>query len=236
MSFLTAEWRKLALANYEVDPKILQPFLPSGVELDPWKGKHYVSLVGFMFVNTKVIGIKIPFHTNFEEVNLRFYVRRKVDGDWRRGVVFIKEIVPRHAITLIANTLYKEHYETQKMGHQWSFDQNTITVSYNWWHGKNKQSLKVIGKTPAQPIPKKSEEEFITEHYFGYTKVAPAKTFEYEVTHPRWLCYPVSTYTLDIDFGLVYGDAFQWLNHANPNSVMLAEGSQITVENKTQLP
>lgn len=37
-----------------------------------------------------------------ERAQLRFYVRRRVDGEWRRGVMFIKEIVPRRAIAAAA--------------------------------------------------------------------------------------------------------------------------------------
>ena len=117
MSFLKAEWRKLAFANYVVNPEILTKYIPYGTELDLWNDKCYVSLIGFMFLNTKLLGIKIPFHTNFEEVNLRFYVKRFDNGSWKRGVVFIKEIVPKSALTFVANSVYNENYETLPMRH-----------------------------------------------------------------------------------------------------------------------
>ncbi len=119
MSFLTAEWRKLAFANYEVSPDMLLPYLPYGTELDLWKDRCYVSLIGFMFQETRLKGIKIPFHVNFEEVNLRFYVKRWSGKEWRRGVVFIKEIVPKPAIAFVANTLYNENYQSLPMKHSW---------------------------------------------------------------------------------------------------------------------
>ena len=134
MPFLRAEWRKLALANYTIEPELLQPFVPYGTELDIWNGRCYVSLVGFMFVNTRVLGVIIPWHTNFEEVNLRFYVKRKVEGQWRRGVGFIKEIVPRHAITFVANKLYHEHYQTMPMRHIWAFNDQELLINYSWKH------------------------------------------------------------------------------------------------------
>lgn len=117
MSFLTAEWRKLAMINYIVDDRLLLPYLPSGTLLDYRHGQCYVSLVGFMFLNTKLLGVPIPFHRNFEEVNLRFYVKRKHGNEWRRGGVFIKEFVTKAAISLVANTIYKENYQTMKMNH-----------------------------------------------------------------------------------------------------------------------
>ena len=106
------------MLNYEVAPEALAPFVPAGTELDAWEGRHLVSMVGFMFQSTRGLGFPIPFHRNFEEVNLRFYVRRKVDGEWRRGVVFIKEIVPRFAIAWVARTFYNENYVALPMSHR----------------------------------------------------------------------------------------------------------------------
>ncbi len=230
--FLKAEWRKLALLNYEIDPNVLLNYLPSKTELDLWNNTCYISLVGFMFQNTKVMGIPIPFHRNFEEVNLRFYVKYKEENRWKRGTVFIKEIVPKHAITLIANTLYKEHYETKKMRHQWELKNNRINVRYQWKHYKKWQDITIEAKQERLPIKENSETEFITEHYFGYTKKSSTETYEYEVTHPRWEYYEVEKYTIDVDFESVYGKKFQSLSKEKPKSVMLIEGSKITVRHK----
>ena len=128
--FLTASWINLLMANFTLDPAILKPYVPAFTELDDWNGNYYVSLVGFLFADTKVFGLKFPYHTNFEEVNLRFYVRHKENNEWKRGVVFIKEIVPRSLITLIANTLYGEHYETRSMQHQFAHTPTDLQVAY----------------------------------------------------------------------------------------------------------
>ncbi len=232
MSFLKAEWRKLALANYEIDPDLLKNFLPNKTELDIWNDTCYVSLVGFMFKNTRLLGIKIPFHINFEEVNLRFYVKYKEAGEWKRGVVFIKEIVPKPALTLVANLLYKEHYQTLPMSHVWQNRNGVQIVEYRWKMGGKWQRFRVESEEVSQPIEKASETEFITEHYWGYTKITEQKTFEYEVTHPTWEAYQIKKYEIDVDFGRVYGARFGDLTNATPISVMLAEGSEITVENK----
>ena len=132
MSFLKAEWRKLAIANYIIDKDYLAEFIPFGTELDLWEGKCYVSLVGFMFKNTRLLGIKIPYHIDFEEVNLRFYVKRFENGEWKRGVVFIKEIVPKPALTFVANKVYNENYETLSMRHNWSESNGSRTIKYTW--------------------------------------------------------------------------------------------------------
>jgi hypothetical protein len=235
MPFLTAEWRKLALANYVVNPDVLLPYLPYKTELDIWEGKCYVSLVGFMFANTRLLGIPIPFHTNFEEVNLRFYVRYKDGNEWKRGVVFVKEIVPRHAITFIANTLYKEHYQTMPMRHLWQQNNEVQQVQYDWKYNQKWQSIQVDASLQAESIDEGSETEFITEHYWGYTQINTQNTYEYQVKHPRWEHYRVKNYHINVDFGLVYGNYFAFLNQLTPHSVMLAEGSSITVEGISKL-
>lgn len=232
MSFLKAEWRKLAIANYAVDPAVLEKYLPAKTELDLWNETCYVSLVGFMFTNVRLLGIPIPFHTNFEEVNLRFYVRHNDSGEWRRGVVFIKELVPKRAITFVANTIYKEHYQTVKMNHRWKLDTNPMEISYSWYNGNLKSSFSVKTSNQSQDLAANSEAEFITEHYWGYTRISETKTAEYEVKHPRWETYAVQDFSIDVNFAKVYGNDFQFLNSKQPVSVMLAEGSAISVENK----
>lgn len=235
MSFLNAEWRKLAIANYEVDPEVLHDYVPHGTELDIWNGICYVSLVGFMFVNTSVLGIPIPYHRNFEEVNLRFYVKRKENGEWKRGVVFIKELVPRRVITFIANTIYKEHYQTVSMNHEWQQQADAQLVKYGWKLKGRAHSVNVKASIKSVAIVEGSEEEFITEHYWGYTKVSPTKTYAYEVKHPKWDCYHIEDYTIEVDYATVYGKDFEFLNNLQPTSVMLAEGSEISVEKRIEL-
>lgn len=232
MSFLTAEWRKLAIANYTVDNQVLAPYIPFGTELDTWNGTCYVSLIGFLFKNTRLLGIKVPFHANFEEVNLRFYVRYKDQGEWKQGVVFIKEIVPKFALAYVANTIYNENYMALPMAHTWSESATQRTVQYKWKYKNQWQSFEVTAQKEILPIPSESETEFITEHYWGYAKHSDRKTNEYEVKHPKWGHYPVEDYLIDVDFALTYGERFGFLNHQKPVSVMLAEGSAVSVERK----
>lgn len=235
MPFLTAEWRKLAFANYPVDPAVLQPYVPYGTELDFWGGRCYLSLVGFLFTRVRLLGIPVPFHTEFEEVNIRFYVRRKTASGWKRGVVFIREIVPKAAITFVANTVYNENYQTLPMRHRWVNGEEQNTVEYQWKKAGNWQTFSLETSPISVPIEDGSEEEFITEHYWGYAAVNDQKSNEYEVTHPRWELYPVLEHTIEVDYGLCYGPEFSFLNTATPTSVFLAEGSAITVEPKAAL-
>jgi uncharacterized protein YqjF (DUF2071 family) len=231
--FLTAEWKKLVLLNYEANPELLEQYVPFGTELDLWKGKCYVSLVGFMFLNTRVKGFKIPMHVNFEEVNLRFYVKHKTDeGEIKRGVVFIKEIVPRPMITMVANTIYKEHYETLAMDHHWEISEDEIKVGYKWYNDNREHSILVSAPNKPFNFEAGSTEEFITQHFWGYTKLDERSTSEYEVQHPAWKVYPVNRAAINVDFSLTYGEDFLFLNNQQPSSVMLAEGSEISVGNK----
>ena len=228
-TFLTAEWRKLAMANYAVDPSVLLPLAPAGTKLDFWEGTCYISLVGFMFLDTRVKGLSIPFHRHFEEVNLRFYVAHQTpEGENRRGVVFIQEIVPKPAIAWTANLLYGERYRAMPMGHRWTKDHGRLEVEYHW-HRKGRHAIGVNATDRPEPLVSGSEAEFITEHYWGYTRINGGATSEYGVEHPSWQVYPVSDYAINVDFGEVYGQEFAFLNGQQPRSVFLAEGSPIVV-------
>ena len=130
--FLTAAWKKLLMANYPVEPAVLRPLVPAGTELDVWKGETFVSLVGFQFLDVRVRGLWIPYHRHFPEVNLRFYVRYKEDDQWKRGVVFIREIVPLPAVTFVANTLFRERYITLPMRYGAREEGAMLKVDYRW--------------------------------------------------------------------------------------------------------
>ncbi len=229
-NFLKAEWRKLVMFNYAVEPALLHPYVPPHTQLDLWKGTCYVSLVGFMFQNTRVKGFKIPFHINFEEINLRFYVKY-VDPHLgaKRGVVFIKEIVPRRMISFVANTLYRENYITLPMKRKWNVEKDLVHVEYGLKKNKDWFHFGVVAKNTPQDLVNESETEFITEHFWGYAKWDEISTNEYEVGHPRWLTYPVVQHHSNLDFGRIYGPAFSFLTTAQPVSVYLAEGSEIFV-------
>ena len=176
------------MANYVVDPGVLLPFLPNQTVLDEFNGKIYVSLVGFMFADTRLLGMHIPFHVNFEEVNLRFYVRYNDDGEWKRGTVFIREIVPKRAISFVANTIYHENYCTKRMSHFCKQTKEEIQLGYHWKHRQKWNKLEATIEPVALPMLSGSEEEFIAEHYWGYSKYSDATTYEYNVQHPACLC------------------------------------------------
>jgi uncharacterized protein YqjF (DUF2071 family) len=226
--FLQAEWRHLIMMNSGIDPGVLKPLVPSGTELDFYREMAFVSVVGFRFLRTRVFGWPIPFHRNFEEVNLRFYVRKRIAEGWRRGVVFIKELVPRRAIALVARTIYGEPYVALPMRHEVEVGAGRIRVSYDWKREGKWEFIR--GRAEGEPaeIETGSQEEFITEHYWGYTARKGGGS-EYEVEHPRWRVWQSVEARLQADVASLYGKVFERSLSSAPLSAFIAEGSAVTV-------
>ena len=223
--FLTAKWQDLIMANYEVSPELLTPRLPPGTQHDLHEGKCFVSLVGFMFLDTRVMDFIVPFHVNFEEVNLRFYVTRQADDELRRGVVFIKEIVPKAAIAAVARTMYGEPYEKWEM----SNFRDDSHVRYTWARGDCENTVSVERGANLGVPDADSHGEFIIEHYWGYTKRGEERTDEYKVEHPKWELFAALDAHIAVDFSETYGKEFGFLSGERPHSVLLAAGSEIAV-------
>jgi uncharacterized protein YqjF (DUF2071 family) len=237
--FLTGEWRYLAMLNYRVDPARRAPFVPRATALDHWQGATYVSLVGFLFRDTRVRGVPVPLHRDFEEVNLRFYVRREVNGEVRRGVTFIREIVPRTVIAVVARLAYNEPYVALPMRHTLGAkndaDGAPSAVGYEWRQRAGWSAIHVEANGPAIALAPDSEAEFITEHYWGYTRQRDGGTVEYHVTHPRWRTWTVTTAAVQGDLAELYGAALGEVVRRPPDSAFLAEGSAIAVHMPTRL-
>lgn len=237
--FLTAEWRDLVVLNYEVDATILAKRVPPGTEVDLWNGRAFVSVVGFRFLRTRVFGVPIPFHRHFEEVNLRFYVRRSAPEGRRRGVVFVKEIVPRMAIAWVARRLYNENYIALPMRHE------VVTPTANVPSGRAMYEWRFLGRwnrimveadgAPSLPAPG-SEEEFITEHHWGYALQRDNGCVEYRVEHPQWRVWRASSAGLDCSATDLYGPEFSQCLSGSPSSAFMAEGSPVVVHRGTRLP
>jgi uncharacterized protein len=234
--FLAAEWRWLALLNYAVDPTLLAARVPSGTELDEFEGRTYISLVGFRFLSTKVYSVPIPFHRNFEEVNLRFYVRRREAGVVKRGVVFIQELVPRRAIAAVARWVYHENYHRLPMTHRIEPSADGLSVQYTWRYEERTNSLGIIATGSPRSMAEGSEEQFIAEHYWGYCGQPDGGTLEYHVDHPPWQVWDVAQAQFSGDAGALYGAEFEAVLNRPPDSAFLAEGSPVKVYQGRRLP
>ena len=233
--FLTAEWRALVMVSWAVDPQLLLPRVPAGTELDTRDGRDVVSLVGFLFRDTRVAGWAVPGHRDFEEVNLRFYVRRRAEGAWRRGVVFVRELVPRHAVTAVARWIYGEPYLTVPMSHRVSLPDGAAArgaVEYRWRHAGRACLLGAEVAGAARLPDPDSEAAFITEHYWGYSR-GRGGTREYEVQHARWSVWPAATWSVEGDLRTLYGPAFAEAMAGEPDSAFVADGSPVVVRRAT---
>jgi uncharacterized protein YqjF (DUF2071 family) len=231
-AFLHAGWYNLAMLNFPAEAQVLQKYVPAGTELDLWQGRPYLSVVGFQFLDTRVHGIPVPFHRHFEEVNLRTYVRRKVSGAWRRGVVFIQEIVRRRLIALVARWVYNENYVALPMRHQVVLPAAaaaTGSVRYEWWRGGRWHTLSADFAAEPAPLVPGSEEEFITEHYWGYCRQRNGATLEYGVEHAPWRVWKAKAARFDCDATAVYGAEFGPALIAEPTSAFVAAGSPVVV-------
>lgn len=233
-TFLKARWENLIMANYNIDAEILMPFLPKGVELDLYDGKAYVSLVGFIFKRCRIFNMPIPLMGTFEEINLRFYVKRKVGDTYRRGVVFINETVPYKPVAWLANKLYKEHYIAIPTKHHIVLDHSIKSIQYEWKVGTIWNHIKVNATMDSREMDRGSLEEFIFEHYYGYTKISDNVSQEYKINHPRWMVNDVTEKSVECDFSRMYGLSFSHLSNQKPDSVIIAEGSDISVDWKRQ--
>ena len=228
--FLSAEWRDLVMLNFEVESDLLNRYVPAGTSLDSFRGKTYVSLVGFRFCRTKLLGrLPIPFHTDFDEVNLRFYVRRKEGAEDRRGVVFIAEVVPRIAIATTARVLYGENYVRLPMRHNIETEGLKNTVEYQWrvdgqWCRISAQTAEL----PKQP-PEGSLEQFITEHYWGYSSRRAGESLEYHVSHVPWRVWAAPSAEFDGEASALYGRDLGAVLQRRPDSAFVADGSPVIV-------
>lgn len=226
-TFLTAEWKHLLMFNYAVEPELLKPFVPAGTELDTFAGRTYVSLIGFEFNNTRIAGAPVPFHRSFEEVNLRFYVRRAE----RRGVVFIRELVPKRAVVAVARMMFGENYACTRMSHSIDCSEKSGAISAEYVFGTGaKQCAMRIEAEPSPFVPaEESLAQFITEHYWGYARRRNGSTLEYEVQHPRWQVREASRAVFRGNSESFYGARFARVLDRAPDSAFLAEGSAVTV-------
>jgi uncharacterized protein len=228
--FLTAEWRNLVMLSYAVEPALLEPFVPAGTELDRFQGRTYLSLIGFEFNRSRLFGIRVPLHQAFEEVNLRFYVNRQ----GRRGVVFLRELVPKRAVAVLARLAYRENYSCVPMAHH-AVIGDTGKVDYSWHLGERCCRIEIETEGPGFLPAEGSEEQFISEHYWGYAGRPGGGCLEYEVFHPPWRVWKARRATFTGDASALYGEHFARVLARPPDSAFLAEGSAVVVYRGTRI-
>jgi uncharacterized protein YqjF (DUF2071 family)/predicted DCC family thiol-disulfide oxidoreductase YuxK len=230
--FLTAYWSNLIVCNYEIAPEILQPYLPAGTELDLFQNKAFISVIAFHFQDTKFLGAFPTFPAvHFEEINLRFYVRRTVNGEVRRGVVFIKEVVPSRFIALVARTLYNEPYQALPMSRDDAafHPKRGGRIAYIASHNDQRIEVSATTRGEQQPLKQGSVEHFILEHYWGYTGRENYTTSEYRVAHPSWQYWATESVSVSPQLLSLYPEVFHSALQKPPHSTFVACGSPVSV-------
>ena len=226
---LSANWTDLLVLNFETDKKFLEHYLPAGLELNDWNGQYFMSLVGFEFSNTKLFGIPSPVHRRFAELNLRFYVKRRIKDQWRKGVVFIKEIAPSWLVGQVAGWLYKESFVALPVKKSMTPLDNKVRIGYTMKINNEQNYLSALATTAAVEYSNDSLEGFILDHYWGYTRVTKILTNEFEVIHRPWKIYPVMSADIKLDIPALYGKEFEpWLARP-PQNMFLMDGSETKV-------
>lgn len=225
--FLSAEWRDLVMLNYQVDPDLLRGYVPHGTELDLFNGGAFISLVGFRFLRAKFLGaLALPYHSDFDEINLRFYVKRYEGDECRRGVAFIREIVPKYLIAQVARLVYGENYSCHPMRHRLTAKD---TREYEWGIGRRWCRLYAHG-SGAPALPREgSVEAFIAEHYWGYSASRRGRSLEYRVSHTPWRIWISTEAGFEGDGTSTYGKALGGLLNRRPDSAFIAEGSPVLI-------
>ena len=221
--FLTAAWRDLVLLNWRVEESLLSSYLPAGVELDRWEGDCWASLVGFRFLDMSVKGLPALGYRNFPEINLRFYVKREIQGELRRGVVFVKELTQHRLVGWVARTIYNEPYETLHM-------RQTVNESRALYEVQIDSDWQGIGLKANGPWREQNEMElFITEHYWGYNTQKNKDSMEYRVEHPVWRTRSVDLDRYDLNVRELYGNKWEEALASQPDTMVFSEGSKVTV-------
>lgn len=218
--FLTARWLNLVNLTYRVPAAMVEPYVPRGVTLDVDKGDSFVSFVVFEFRDTRVKGLSVPFHRDFPEANLRFYVRH---GD-RRGVVFIREYVPKAAIAWTARWIYNEPYRTTAMAcvHKPAPGEG---IRYRVGPVELDVTTEPIESVPSET----TREHYFKEHHWGFGRRRNGETLVYRVDHPVWATRAITGLRRNGSFGSLYGEAWKGLDGLEPECKIFAVGSAIEV-------
>ena len=224
-AFLTARWHNLILANYAVPEALLTPLLPPGVELDRRDGQCWASLVGFQFLDTRVLGVAWPGFRDFPEWNLRFYVRH----EGRRGVVFVREFVPQRFVSAVARLIYNEPYRAAPMTMSVAEAGGRLTADYTLTYAGRVHRMTAVVRAPAVTPGPESVEHFFKEHSWGFGTSHTGRLIRYRVEHPTWDVYPVERFTADLDWATLYGPEWGVMTGVAPASVVLAVGSAVSV-------
>ena len=229
---LSAQWRDLVLISWRADDAALTPLLPHGLELDRWHGDAYVSLVGMRFARVRLFGVPAPPFA-YDEINLRFYVRRKVaNGDPMPGVVFIRQIVPHRMTALAAQMIYGEPFVRSPI----SRIDEAGRLGYRWRQGGIRNEFAVHPAETVDYAEPDSLEDFLTTRHWGYNGKPTGPTTTYHVQRPAWKVGVARPLSMDCDLEPLAGGAIAKITGGEPTSALFAGGSRAAVGLPRRIP
>jgi uncharacterized protein YqjF (DUF2071 family) len=230
---ISGAWHKIIMVNYAVDPSALRDLVPHGTRLSYFEGRCFVTLAGFLFSDIKVLGLRVPFHRHVPEANLRFYVE-SLDG-YKKGLVFIKELVSKRVMAMMANRFYRQNYSVKNIKYSYTEDRKTATLKYSWGLlGGNRMKAK-LARVPSTKVKTGSEADYILHNFLGYASRPDKSTLRYEVTHPAWTLCPVIDWKVKVNFEKSFGKRFEFLSKQKPHSIFVTEGSPIAIYSPSRL-
>ena len=238
-TFVSAYWSDLILLSYAVPDRLLLPRI-APFDLDYWDGQAYVSVVGFHFGKTRILGVPpgplLPNVANFAQWNLRTYVRRKVNEvgsshakQAAGGIVFLKEFVPSPMVTGLVRTLYNENYVTAPLSLTLQSEGNTLDVCYSLEVGGRKHTIAAKSVLAPSKLKAGSADEFFIERYWGSPGAYGNKVISFQIAHAPWNTYDISSCDVDADFGLLYGKDWEFLNNRKPDYAAWCDGSSVGI-------
>jgi len=222
---LTARWSNLVLLTYEVDPALVEPWLPGGVEADLVGGRALVSLIAFDFLDTRIRGRRIPGFVDFPEINFRTYVR----GGDRLGVVAIRELVPSPLAAAVGRLRFNEPFRAAPIESRTVSMGDELLVEHRWKWKDQGYFLRMTSDQTSVPAAAEAPAHHLLGRRWAYGRSRRGEPKVLRIEHPEWALRRVRTLDFDVDYAALYGPEWAVLNGKQPASTHLAVGSAVSI-------
>lgn len=182
-------WRHVLFANWPVDPQFIEPHIPTGLTLDTYDGRAWLSVVPFTNIDVRPrifprgTGIPLP------ELNLRTYVTH----DGTQGVYFFSLDADGILAVIGARLFHHLPYYYAKIN--LTVDSGTVQFASRRRH-PGARPVRFESEYSASGDRENAESgslaHFLTERYRYYTE-APDESIRYaDVEHEPWPLYDAS--------------------------------------------
>jgi uncharacterized protein YqjF (DUF2071 family) len=213
------------LLTFEAPEELVRAQLPPGVDVDRWSGRAHVSLVALQMVDVRVLGWRIPGFTAHPQVNFRVYARQGAHA----AVSFVRELVPSWLIAAVGRRRYNEPFRTAWIETRVESRADRVQAEYRFGPEGPRYRTAVTGSPQAAVPPETSFEHYLKERTHGCRSDRTGRLQMFRVEHAPWAVREVQTVDYEVDFGQLYGRAWEFLNSSRPVSVIFAVGSDVRV-------